>query len=208
MERKNIQEALKKLKENKKRNFDQSIDLIVNLKNYNAKKNPLNLWIDLPHKIKDVKIAGFLEKKSDKVATITEDQLKSYGKDKKKAKNLAKEYDFFISIGKLMPKVASTLGKYLGPKGKMPSPQMGLLQKGDDNEIDILVKRLNKTLRIRSEVPSIKFCIGKENMKDEEIAENIKTAYEKIVKTLPNKKENIKSVMLKLTMSKPIKLEK
>lgn len=44
-------------------------------------------------------------------------------------------------------------------------------------------------------------------MKDEEIADNIISAYNTILNSLPKKKENVKSVMIKLTMGKPIKLE-
>jgi ribosomal protein L1 len=54
---------------------------------------------------------------------------------------------------------------------------------------------------------SIKICVGREGMKNEEIAANINAAYSSIVNALPTKKENVKSVLVKLTMSKPLKVE-
>ena len=44
-------------------------------------------------------------------------------------------------------------------------------------------------------------------MKDEEIVENILTVYRVIFDALPRKKEQIKSVLIKFTMGKPIRLE-
>ena len=42
---------------------------------------------------------------------------------------------------------------------------------------------------------------------DEEIIENLMSAYQTITNALPTKKENVRSVLIKLTMSKPIRLE-
>ena len=44
-------------------------------------------------------------------------------------------------------------------------------------------------------------------MENEKIAQNAEIVYNAAVNALPRKKENIKSVMIKLTMSKPIKLD-
>ena len=42
-----------------------------------------------------------------------------------------------------MPKVATTFGRILGPLGKMPSPQLGIILNTDDKTINEL-KRKNK----------------------------------------------------------------
>ena len=44
-------------------------------------------------------------------------------------------------------------------------------------------------------------------MEDEKVAENIKAVLEFLESKLPKGKGNIASVLLKLTMSKPVKLE-
>jgi ribosomal protein L1 len=40
-------------------------------------------------------------------------------------------------------------------------------------------------------------------MKDEDISDNVKAIYNAIENALPTKKENVKNVMLKFTMTKP-----
>jgi len=207
MDKKKVLEALANLrKQTKQRKFAQSVDLIINLKNFDIKKHSVNLFLGLPHKTKDKKIAGFLEKKSGLIDSITKQEFDKY-KDKKKIKKLVKSYDFFISAASLMPQVATVFGKYLGPAGKMPSPQLGILRAGSDKEIEEVKARLEKTVRVKSKEPSLKLSVGRESMKDEEISENILTAYNSILNVLPRKKENIKSVMIKFTMSKPQKVE-
>ncbi len=207
MEKTKILEALKKLREEtKKRNFNQSIDLIINLKNFDVKKGSVNLFLELPYKVKDKKIAGFLNKKSNLIDTITKQEFDRY-RDKKKIKKLVKSYDFFISAASLMPAVASTFGRYLGPEGKMPSPQLGILRQESEQEIKGVLEKFEKVVRVKSKEPSLKFCVGKENMKDEEIAENIEKAYNSIINVLPRKKENVKNIMIKFTMGKPLKIE-
>ena len=55
-----IKEQLKKtlaeLRKNKERKFDQTVDLIINLQKFNIKKDSVNLFINLPHKVKEKKI--------------------------------------------------------------------------------------------------------------------------------------------------------
>ena len=43
-------------------------------------------------------------------------------------------------------------------------------------------------------------------MKDEEIIENVKAIYDGIVQALPTKRENVKNVQIKFTMSKPMEI--
>ena len=205
MEKDKVAEALKKLKGEAERNFDQTVDLIVNLKNYDQ-EDPVNFWVTLPNKVRDAKVCGFLESESGVIDTVKGSEFKKY--DKKKAKNLTKNYDFFIASGKLMPKVGKTFGRYLGPSGKMPSPQHGLVRKESDDEIKKVVDRFDNIVRVKSAEPSVKIPVGKESYGEEEVAENALAAYERIVKELPNGKQNVKNVLVKLTMTKPIKLER
>ncbi len=201
-----IKKAISNLRENnKKRKFNQSVDLVVNLQKFSVKKDNINTFITLPHKIKDKKIAGFFEVKNKNVETITPEEFGKY-KDKKKLKNLAKKYDFFIAEAKIMPKVASTFGRVLGPAGKMPSPQLGIIPNVNDKAVQELVSRLNNSIRIRTKEASIKLIIGKENSEDKNLIENIMAVYNKLINELPRQKENIKNIEIKFTMSKPEKI--
>ena len=109
-----LKEALAELRKDEKRKFEQSVDLIVNLKGVDLKRTSVSSVISVPHKIKEKKVCGFLSKKSPLINSITKPEFDKY-KDKKALKNLIKNYDFFISIAGLMPSVATTFGKILGP---------------------------------------------------------------------------------------------
>ncbi|MCX6748112.1 MAG: hypothetical protein NT076_00755 [Candidatus Pacearchaeota archaeon] len=206
MNKQDIIKALGEIRKAEKRKFNQSVDLIVNLKNFDIKKDSVNLMVSLPNKIKDYKIAAFLVDKSKFIDSIAKNEFDRY-KDKKGIKKLVKAYDFFMASASLMPSIASTFGKYLGPAGKMPNPQLGIVKSETEQDIKDTAKKFEKILKIKSKEPSLKFSIGKESMKDEEIADNIETAYNAILNALPNKKENVKSAMVKLSMGKPVKLE-
>jgi len=89
-----------------------------------------------------------------------------------------------------MPKVATTFGRVLGPAGKMPSPQMGIILNADEKEISELKQKINTSVKIRAKEASIKVAVGKQSMKDEEIIENIMSIFNELIKVLPRGKEN------------------
>ena len=204
-------EAVKKLREQennkeKKRNFDQTIDLIVNLKEFDVKKASFNVFAQVPNKIKEKKIAGFFEKDNKLVEVIKKEEFVKYNQ-KKDIKKLIKNYDFFIANIKLMPVIATTFGRFLGPSGKMPSPQLGILNSEDEDAVKELIDKINFSVRIKVKEPSIKIGIAKESLDDKKIAENAFAAYSKILDNLPKKIDNIKNVKIKLTMANPINVE-
>lgn len=202
-----LKQALAELrKEENKRKFEQSIDLIVNLRGVDIKRDNISAIAVLPHKIKDKKVCGFLTKKSELVDTITNMDFPRY-KEKKALRKLVKGYDFFIAAAPLMPSVATTFGKVLGPAGKMPSPQLGIVTSEDEKAIKAVLDKIAKSLKVRAKEASIKVSVGKENMKDEDIVDNALAVYNAIVAVLPVKKDNVRSTMVKFTMSKPIKVE-
>jgi len=200
-----LKKALVELRKGKERKFDQTADLIVNLQKFDPKKNTINLIISVPYKIKEKKIAGFLESKNKNVETITKDEFKKYS-DKKELKKIVKKFDFFIAQASLMPKIATSFGKILGPAGKMPSPQLGIIFNTDDKTINELKTKINNSIKIKTKEASIKLPIGKQSMKDEEIIENILAVYNAILKAMPKEKENIKNIEVKFTMTKPQKI--
>lgn len=200
-----LKSALSELRKSEERKFDQTADLIINLQKYDLKKSPVNIFVQLPHKVKEKKIAAFLEVKNPHVETITKNDFKKYS-DKKEMKKLVKKFDFFISQASLMPSVATSFGRALGPTGKMPSPQLGVIMNADDKTITELKNKINQSIRIRTKENSIKIPIGKQSMKDEEITENVMMVYNAILKALTKEKENVKNIEIKFTMTKPVKI--
>lgn len=201
-----LKQALQELRKGKERKFDQTVDLIVNLQKFNIKKDSVNVFVNLPNKIKNKKIAAFLESRKYDIDTITQDDFKNYS-DKKTLKKLVKKYDFFIAQASLMPKIATVFGKVLGPAGKMPSPQLGVMMNVDEKIIHELLDKINKSVRIRTKEASIKIPIGKQSMEDSKIVENIMAVYNVLSTALPKQKENIKNIEIKFTMTKPYKIK-
>ena len=199
--------ALKELRKEKKRRFDQTVDLIINLKEFDIKKDSINTAVALPYPTKKHKICAFLEKPSiifDYVVAKTE--FERIGK--KDLKKIVKDYDFCVALAKLMPEIAKRFGRFLGSAGKMPDPKIGCVIPTEDNALmSKLAERLRKTVKIKTKEKSVKIAIGKESMPDEKISENAAAIYDAILAALPKKKASIKNVMLKFTMSKPIRVE-
>jgi len=71
---------------------------------------------------------------------------------------------------------------------KCPPPQLGILIDPNEKTISELKEKINSSVRIRTKEASIKLAIGKENMKDEEIIENITSVYDVILRSLPREK--------------------
>ncbi|MBT3406945.1 50S ribosomal protein L1 [Candidatus Woesearchaeota archaeon] len=216
MDKTKVLEALKKAKEqSKKRNFSQRYDIIVNLKDINLKDptNQLDLFVNLhyPHgkKMKVCALVGSeLKEEAEKVCdkTIHEQDFANYAKDKKATKKVAEEFDYFIAQANIMGKVAGAFGRTLGPRKKMPNPKAGCVVP-PKTSLQPICERLQHVTRVYAkERPIIQCTVGIESMKDEEVVDNIQTVFKQILSHVPNEKNNIKSVYLKTTMGKPVKL--
>ena len=203
----NFLSVIEKIKSSEKKvNFDQTVDLIINLKEFDVRREAFNIFIPVPNTIKENKIAGFFEGDSKIVDSIKKDSFPKY-KEKKDIKKFVKAYDFFIANAKLMPAVATSFGRVLGPVGKMPSPQLGIVVSEEDKMVEAVVNKINSTVRIRVKEPSIKVAIGKQSMDNEKIMQNAVAVYHKVLETLPRKKDNVRNVKIKLTMDTPEKVK-
>jgi len=210
-----ILDALKTLRaESKERKFKQTVELIVNLKDLNL-KNPdeqVEFFVNMPEPFGSKKVCaivgGELEAEAKKVCdfTITNSELAKYQKDKKAAKKLAQQYDFFVAQANIMGLVAGAFGRVLGPRGKMPNPKAGCVVPPKAS-LQPLYDRLQSTVKVSAKkFPVIQLVAGKVDMDDEAIAKNVLYFYTQIEHHLPKEKHNIRGVLLKLSMSKPIKL--
>jgi len=197
-------EKIKKLRESsKKRNFVQSFDLIINLKEFDTKKpeNKINEEVVLPHGRGPVEVVVFSDTLKDIGCTVlTSKDVENLSKNKRAAKKLANKTDFFLSEPAMMAIVGKHLGQILAPRQKMPKVIVGDPRK--------LVEQLKRSTKIKiKDAPVIQCIVGKQNMKDEEIAENITAVLKHLEHRLQKGKKNIGKVLLKLSMSKPLELE-
>jgi large subunit ribosomal protein L1 len=122
-------------------------------------------------------------------------------KDKKAARKLAQDYDFFIAEAPMMPLVGRALGSFLGPRGKMPTPVQPNVQ------IEQIVSGHRKMIRVRMrEQPVLQCSVGTETMSDEKLVENIQTVVGRVEEKLERGFKNIGEILVKTTMSKPVKV--
>ncbi|AFD00175.1 LSU ribosomal protein L1P [Methanocella conradii HZ254] len=212
MARKETVEAVKKaLAEKPKRNFVESVDLAINLKNIDLSqpKNRVDEEIILPNGLgKPVKIAVFAKgdvainaEKAGADYVFPPEEIDKLGADKVRAKKLAKEVNFFIAETAYMPLIGKKLGQVLGPRGKMPTP---LPPQAD---VTAMVTRLKKAIKVRSkDRRTFHATIGVETMPPEQIAENIDAILARIEGKLEKGRQNIGSVYVKTTMGPAVKV--
>lgn len=208
----NIQKALEELRKNKKkRNFKESVELIIKLKELDLKKpeNRINQTIILPHDIgKSVKVCviatGQLALKSKEAnadLVLGKDQLTDLGNDKKAARKLQQEYGFFVAEAPLMPLVGKTIGPTLGPRGKMPTPI------NPNAPIADVIDQARRTIKIRvRDQPVIQCRIGVDDMSDDNLSENIQAIFSSIEGKLERGVRNISKILIKTTMHEPVNL--
>ena len=212
MDHKQALDAIKAAKEaTQKRNFSQSFDLIINLKNLNVKSNPVNVAVAMPNPTgRSFKVCAFvgqeLVEQSNQFCqkTISDSEFADWKGKTKEIKKLAEEYDFFIAQANVMGKMAGVFGKILGMKGKMPNPKAGQVVPPNAN-LEDLVQRLGKTVKlVARKATNLQCIVGKDSMSDEEVAANIEAVVKAVTKALPAEDQNVKKVLLKLTMGKPV----
>jgi large subunit ribosomal protein L1 len=212
LDEKRLLQAIKEVKDkSEERKFTQSIEMIINLRDIDAKKpeNKIQELIELPHAAeKENKICVFASgemslkaKKAGADLVIERTELEAMVGDKKSQKNLVRTYDFFIAEAPLMPLIGKVLGAALGPKGKMPTPVPPTA------DIAEQIKRHRKRVLVRLRGQPVLQCrVGTEKMTDKKIAENIQTVIRTIERKLKRGMKNVKSICLKAAMGPPIKI--
>lgn len=204
-----IEEAKKRAK---KRRFRQSIEMIITLRDVDVKQpqNRINVAVPLPHPPpgKEAKVGVFATgdmalkaKEAGADIVLDRDDIQKLAGDKKAAKKLAKSYDFFLAQTDLMPLVGRFLGRYLGPRGKMPQPVP------PNAPIEAFINRFRRAIRIRiRNEPQIMCRIGTEDQPTEQLVENAMAVLNEVLKKF--QPTNIDRIYFKLTMGPAVKVEK
>jgi large subunit ribosomal protein L1 len=204
MEDEEIRKGIEKaLEEKGKRNFVQTVEMIINFKNvdFSKQENRLNLTIFLPNglgKEKEVVIfSDSLEaKKYGRV--ITSKEIEALSKNKKELEKLKDA--ILLADPKLISVVLRYLGQYLGPRGKIPK----VITRSLEEEI----REARSSIKLQSKgryLPTIQCPIGSESMSIDQLTENAKKVLEEISTKV--QRGNIKNIYFKLTMGKAVKVE-
>jgi len=213
LDQKTILAAVKEAKEkSEKRKFNQSIELILKLQEIDMKSPEAKIQevVELPYPLEKpnkicVIASGELAMKAKKAnadRVIEKAELEGLAGKKQEMRKIANAYDVFIAEAPLMPLIGKTLGSVLGPRGKMPLPVP------PSADISALMTKHRKTVvvRLRSQ-PIIQSRVAMENMKDEEIAENIQTVLRVLEGKLKKGMKNIKLAYIKTAMGAPVKIK-
>ena len=198
-------EVMKKLQaESKKRNFVESVELAVNLKDIDLSnpKNRIQEEIMLPKgRGRQVKVGVFgsseMAMKAKGVAdvVIQPEEIEEIAKDKAKAKKFARANDFFVAEAPLMPTIGKRLGIILAPRGKMPKP----IPPGSDPKAAIDKLKVSVSVRTRDK-KTFHLAIGTNSMSPEDLAENLDAVIKRLTTRLERGKMNIRSAYVKTTM--------
>ena len=192
----------------KQRKFKQSLELIINFKDIDVKKGfAINEVIQLPKTSSPATVCvmatGDMSQKAKQAnadAVVGTEELDKFAVNKRESRKFINKYDFFLADTQVMPLVGKTLGQLLGPRGKMPTPVPF------NAPIDSLLERFRTSIKIRTRASLSMSCkIGDESMDDADLAVNAHSVLSAVEKKLPSGERNIKRVMIKTTMGRPIK---
>jgi len=204
-----LTEMIKQVKaETKQRKFTQALELIINFKDIDVKKGfAINEVIQLPKTSSPATVCvmatgdmGQKAKQANADVVIGTDELTKFAANKRESRKFINKYDFFLADTQVMPLVGKTLGQLLGPRGKMPTPLPF------DAPIESFLQRFRSSIKVRTRASlSISCKIGDESMEDTDLAINAHTVLLANEKKLPNGERNIKRIMIKTSMGKPLK---
>ncbi len=214
LDKKTILAAVKEAKQNAgKRNFTQSIELILTLKDIDMKspEGRIQEVIEIPHSPPNkqnkicVVASGELALKAKKAKVdmiMDRSKFEGLAGKKRELRKIANEYNVFLVEAPLMPLVGKILGPALGPRGKLPIPVPPAA------DISSLIEKHRRTVRVRMRNQPILQCrVGTEDMKEEEIAENIQAVLRVIEGKLKRGIKNIHNAYIKTSMGKPVQIK-
>ncbi len=213
LDNKTISEALKQAKTKAgEKKFNQTVDLILDIVEIDMKaaEGKIQEVVELPHatgkpnRICVIASGEFALKAKNAQAdnVIDRTDLDALNGKKKELRKIANDYDVFICEAPLMPLVGRILGPVLGPRGKMPIPVP------PNADIVALLNKHRKTVvvRMRSQ-PIIQVSVGTQQMKDEELVDNITAVLRVLDGKLKRGLKNIKYAFIKTSMGEPVKIK-
>jgi len=187
----------------------ETVELQIGLKNYDPQKDKrFSGTLKLPHTPRprfSVCILGD-QVHVDKAKGIGLDYmdvegLKKFNKNKKLIKKFAKKYNAFLASDALIKQIPRLLGPGLNKAGKFPS----LITHEDD--LKSKVTELQSSVKFQlKKVLCLGVAVGNVSMTPEQLQLNVQLSINFMVSLLKKNWQNVKSLHLKSTMGKPIRL--
>jgi len=209
--RENVEKAVREAVEGSpRRNFKQSVDLTVVLKDVDLKspQGRIREIVFLPHPPRKkvticVAADGEMAVKAKELAdrVLTREDLQALVGNRKAAKKIAEFCDWVLVKTDLMPLVGRTLAPALGPRGKVPVPVP------PNADIAAFINRYRSAVMLRvKDQPQVMCRVGTEDMAVNEITENIYKVLGALENKLPNPRNNIARIIVKTTMGPPVEV--
>jgi large subunit ribosomal protein L1 len=192
----------------KQRKFTQSVEMILVFKDIDVKKGfALNEVVQLPKTSSPSTVCimatgdmGQKAKAAKADAVVGSEELDKFAANKRASRKFINKYDFFLADTQIMPVVGKVLGQLLGPRGKMPTPVPF------NASIESFLTRFRASIKVRARASLAMSCkIGDESMDDADLAINAHAVLTAVEKKLPSGDKNMKRVIIKTTMGKPVK---
>jgi large subunit ribosomal protein L10Ae len=207
--RQNVKELLEYSNETKKRNFLETVELQIGLKNYDPQRDKrFSGTVKLPVIPRPRMSLCVLGDQHDidrakhlNTDAMSSDDLKKLNKNKKLIKKLARKYDAFLASDALIKQIPRLLGPGLSKAGKFPAPV---------SHAEDLEKKMNEvksTIKFQlKKVLCMGVAVGNVGMTEDELIGNIMLAINYLVSLLKKGWQNVGSLTIKATMSPPKRL--
>ncbi|CAH6721865.1 60S ribosomal protein L1-B [[Candida] jaroonii] len=207
--RENVKKLLEYSGETKKRNFLETVELQVGLKNYDPQRDKrfsgtLKLPV-VPRPNMTICIFGDAfdvdRAKSVGVDAMSVDDLKKLNKNKKLIKKLAKKYNAFIASEVLIKQVPRLLGPQLSKAGKFPTP----VSHSDD--LYSKIQDVRSTIKFQlKKVLCLAVAVGNVEMSEDDLVNQILMSTNFLVSLLKKHWQNVGSLVIKSTMGPSFRL--
>jgi len=194
---------------NKKRNFIETVELQIGLKNYDPQRDKrFSGTIKLPHVPRPRMSICILADAADidrakliELEYMSVEDLKKLNKNKKLVKKLAKKYDAFLASDALIKQIPRLLGPGLSKAGKFPTP----ISHAED--LANKVTDVKSTIKFQlKKVLCMGVAVGHISMTSDQLLANTMMSINFLVSLLKKHWQNVGSLHLKSTMGTPRRL--
>lgn len=201
--RENVNKLLAYSNDTKKRNFLETVELQVGLKNYDPQRDKrFSGTLKLPQVPRpNMTICIFGDAfdvdraKSVGVDAMSVDDLKKLNKNKKLIKKLAKKYNAFVASEVLIKQVPRLLGPQLSKAGKFPTPV------SHNDDLYSRVQDVKSTIKFQlKKVLCLAVAVGNVEMEEDVLVNQIMMAANFLVSLLKKNWQNVGSLVIKSTM--------
>jgi len=195
----------------KKRNFIETIELQIGLKNYDPQRDKrFSGTVKLPHVprprmslciLADAMDVDRAKQLDEELPFMTVEDLKKLNKNKKLVKKLAQKYDAFLASEALIKQIPRLLGPGLSKAGKFPTPV------SHSEDLARKINEVRSTIKFQlKKVLCLGVAIGHVNMDEDQIVQNAMLSINFLISLLKKQWQNVQSLHIKSSMGKPQRL--